>query len=292
MLEEEFQKLCSKKVIKARDFGARLSSDGVGKTQGANAPSQKPQSGDPPLSSYRLRGQVPLHLRDARLVESARRAATLAGAKAQAAELLARAQQQADDLLARAAAESETLRHLAREEGRAQGHREGYEAGYAEGLAAGRAELLEHLRTVYQLADEAVTAKAEVIAGAEAEIIELVIEIARKVIGEVVDLNPDVVVNIVVNALKNTDTGDVLTIRVNPRDVELLREYWAEALGDRSEDPLTDRHRHWEIVADRRVKPGGCVIDTQSGTVDAQIDTQLVQIKYAFDKASANEQLD
>jgi flagellar biosynthesis/type III secretory pathway protein FliH len=103
------------------------------------------------------------------------------------------------------------------------------------------------------------------------------------VIGEVIDLNPEVAVNIVANAIKHANTGEVLTIRVNPRDVELLREYWAEALGDNP-----GNHR-WEILADRRVKPGGCVIDTQAGSVDAQIDTQLVQIKYAFDRRNADE---
>ncbi len=232
----------------------------------------------------RLRGQVPVRFRDAELVESTRWAAALVEARAQAAELLVQAQEEADALLAQATTESQALRNQAREEGRTQGHREGYKAGYAEGLAAGRAELMEHLHAVYQLADEAATAKAAVIAGAEAEIAELVIETARKVIGEVVDLNPDVVVNLVANAIKYANTGDVLTIRVNPRDVELLHEYWAEALDD--DNP---GGRRWEIIADRRVKPGGCVIDTPSGTVDARVDTQLVQIKYAFDKVSANE---
>ena len=105
-------------------------------------------------------------------------------------------------------------------------------------------------------------------------------------IGDVVELNPSTVVNVVAKAIEHANTGDVLTIRVNPREVELLRDYWAEALGD------NPGSRRWEILADRRVKPGGCVIDTKAGSVDARIDTQLVQIKYAFDRAQAGESHD
>lgn len=288
MHEAERQRLSSKRVIKSCDPEGLSGHEGVGATR----------MGSSPAGNHRLRGRIPAHLCDAGLTEAAGWRAALNKARTQAEELLAKAREEADALVAQARAESETLRNQAREEGRAQGHREGYEAGYAEGLAAGRAELLEQLHTVYQLADEAVNAKAAVIASAETEILELVIEVARKVIGEVVELNPNVVTNIVANAIKHANTGEVLTIRVNPRDVELLREYWAEAVGDNPGDPWTGsgqgagQRRRWEIVADRRVKPGGCVIDTQSGTVDARIDTQLVQIKYAFDKASANEQRD
>ena len=146
--------------------------------------------------------------------------------------------------------------------------------------------MLEHLHAVYRLADEAANAKAALIAAAEDEIVELVIEVARKVIGEVVELNPTTVVHVVAKAIEHANTGDVLTIRVNPRDVELLREYWADALGD------NPGNRRWQILADRRVKPGGCVIDTQTGSVDAQIDTQLVQIKYAFERAKTSGESD
>ncbi len=168
----------------------------------------------------------------------------------------------------------------------------GYQDGYEAGLQAARNELREQLRTVYRLAEEAVRAKAEVIASAESEMVELVIEIAQKIIGEVVELNPTIVVHLVANAIEYASTGDVLIIRVNPRDVEVLREYWADALEGGAEDVTgVVGRRRWEIVADRRVKPGGCIIDTRAGTVDAQIDTQLLQIKYAFTQAAQGQGL-
>lgn len=245
-----------------------------------------------------MRGRVPVRIHHAELEELNHWTEVLERTKTQAEELLAQAQEQANALLAQAEAESQALRDQAREEGRREGHSEGYETGYAEGLSAGRDELLEQLNVVYQLMEEAASFKAALIAGAEAEIVELVIDVARKVIGEVVELNPEVTVGLVADAIEHANAGDVLTIRLNPRDVEVLREYWAEAL--EHDDPPTGPsagsggspgppNRRWEILADRRVKPGGCVIDTEAGTVDARIDTQLVQIKYAFDKATANE---
>jgi len=54
-------------------------------------------------------------------------------------------------------------------------------------------------------------------------------------------------------------------------------DYWNDALGENPGE------RHWQVVADRRVRAGGCIIDTEAGQVDAQIDTQLVRIRNAFE---------
>lgn len=236
---------------------------------------KRPQETSSPKNE-RLRGRIPVHLQDNVAAQAAYSAEKLAEAGEKAAEVLAEAEEQAEDILAQARAESEALREQAREAGRSEGYQAGYQAGHAKGKAAAEAEIRGHLHTVYQLADEAAKAKATTIAEAETGIVELVIDVTRKVIGEMVELNPEIVVNVVSNALEEATNTDVLTIRANPQDVELLREYWENALGD------NPGNRQWEIMADRRVKRGGCVIDTQAGSVDAQIDTQLVQIKYAF----------
>ena len=50
------------------------------------------------------------------------------------------------------------------------------------------------------------------------------------------------------------------------------------------EDLLTmlDGLRHLEIVDDRRVGDGGCVIETNAGTIDAKIETQLAEVARAL----------
>jgi len=190
-------------------------------------------------------------------------------AREEARRIVEQAKAQAQTLIADAQAHAALLQKQA------------YQKGYGEGQEAGRREgeerLKEKLHLVYQLAHEAVKNKEKIIASSESDIVELVIEVAKKVIGEEINLNRQVITQVAATAIEQVRPGDPLTIRVNPRDVETLMEYWDDALGENPGE------HHWQIVADRRVRPGGCIIDTETGTVDAQIDTQLVRIRNAFE---------
>ena len=42
---------------------------------------------------------------------------------------------------------------------------------------------------------------------------------------------------------------------------------------------LVDGIGQLEIVEDRRVSPGGCVVETTGGTIDARIETQFTEIE-------------
>jgi len=198
-------------------------------------------------------------------------------AQEEAHRIVEKARAQAQALIADAQAQAGVIQQ--------QAHQQGFQEGWQAGHQAGKDELKEKLHLVYQLAHEAAEQKEQIIAGSETAIVELVIDVAKKVIGEEINLNRQVVTRVAAAALEQVRPGDPLTIRVNPRDVETLMEYWNDALGENPGE------RHWQIVADRRVRPGGCIIDTETGQVDAQIDTQLVRIRNAFEAlhGSANE---
>ncbi len=190
-------------------------------------------------------------------------------AQAEATRIVELAKTRAQALIADAQAQSELLRQ--------QAHQQGFQEGRDEGHKAGQDELKDKLHLVYQLAHEAAERKEEIIGESESAIVELVIEVAKKVLGEEINLNRQAITQVAAAAIAQVRPGDPLTIRVNPQDVETLMDYWDDALGE------SPGERHWQIVADRRVRPGGCIIDTETGQVDAQIDTQLVRIRNAFE---------
>nr|MDQ3806425.1 FliH/SctL family protein [Acidobacteriota bacterium] len=66
-----------------------------------------------------------------------------------------------------------------------------------------------------------------------------------------------------------------LTVRVNPADLPAVEAHRARL------DPA-GRARFLDLVADPRVGPGGCVIESESGTVDAQLQTQLRVLERAL----------
>ena len=51
---------------------------------------------------------------------------------------------------------------------------------------------------------------------------------------------------------------------------------------------MDDRIQKIDIETDRRVGPGGCMLDTESGNVDARIETELQNIEDALRQANLN----
>lgn len=170
----------------------------------------------------------------------------------------------------RIVAEAEVAAAEAIESARQEGYREGYEAGIAAADDATR----DRVRAIAAIADNVTVDKTELVRECEAEIVALVMDVARKVLDREVQTDRRIVAKMVERAMARVTGQMVLRIRVNPDDYDLVRQHWAEALGDES---LA------EVMADKRVKPGGCVIDTEGGAVDAQIDTQLNEIRRAFE---------
>ena len=63
-----------------------------------------------------------------------------------------------------------------------------------------------------------------------------------------------------------------LELRLNPRDLE--------ALGDRVRVAVRESARGIEVklLGDDKVSPGGCIVMTEHGEIDAQIETLLTRI--------------
>lgn len=157
---------------------------------------------------------------------------------------------------------------------------DGYTEGYETGLAAANQQMRQHIETLAEIVANASLDKMAIIREAEAEIISLVIDVARKVIRREITIDRSVVVRLVEGALQKVGGQVALRIRVNPDDFDLVNAYWKEREGS------YDQTGHVEVIADKRVKHGGCVIDTQGGTIDAQIDAQLAEIRKAFESVS------
>ena len=110
---------------------------------------------------------------------------------------------------------------------------------------------------------------------------ELVIDSVRAVIGEQARLEPSLVMDTVERALKRTGSQNIVRIRVNPEDRELVS---AQIVGRAGEVAAS-----WEVTTDGAIRVGGCVIDTEAGEVDARLDVQLEEIARAFRTAQDGE---
>jgi len=179
-----------------------------------------------------------------------------------AAEILATAEMRAAEIAAEAAA---------------RGHREGVAAAH-ELLAPARDALLAGV-------DEFAALRAELREQAELRAVELGLAIARKVLATALAADPTLVRELVLGALRSTTARDRLVVEVNPDDVELVRASIADAAVQLGVGRL-------EVVAERRVARGGCVVRMEDGEIDATVAEQLARADEILTEAFAARRAD
>ena len=152
---------------------------------------------------------------------------------------------------------------------------EARDRGHAEGFAAGRAEALAQLAPAAEALAGAIAEaqrQADVfVENAERAAVELSLALAGKIVGAAVDVQPELVLEVVAGALRRTTVRDQLVLELNPEDFELVRDA-AEEVAAR-----IGGVRRMDIVAERRVGRGGCVVRTGEGEIDARVDQQLAR---------------
>lgn len=173
-------------------------------------------------------------------------------ARAESRRLLQEAQAEADRRLAEAQAEVERIRA------------EAWQAGYEAGLAEFTTRLLDLQRRRETLLNQA-----------EEEVLRLALRIAEKIVGRELEVQETTLLDIVRAAMRNLRQASTVTICVNPADVPRLERH-REAL------ETLRRGQYVNIVPDTRVSVGGCILESESGIVDAQLDTQLRVIEQAL----------
>ncbi|MFH1131768.1 MAG: FliH/SctL family protein [Pseudomonadota bacterium] len=112
----------------------------------------------------------------------------------------------------------------------------------------------------------------------EDEFIFLSVRIAEKILGRQLELKPGIVNEVVAQCLKMAQTSHQILIRVNPDDLPLvekelpkLREY---------DDSLL------VLKGDQTISRGGCVLDTEEGQIDGQLESQLKAIAAGLETAT------
>ena len=113
----------------------------------------------------------------------------------------------------------------------------------------------------------------QMIAGAEREILELALTVANKIVGRDLERDREVLLEIVANAITQARMAKAMIVRVNPKDAATLREKRAKLM------ELVGRQVDLAVRDDADVEPGGCIIQTEFGTIDGQLKTQYEMLR-------------
>lgn len=182
-------------------------------------------------------------------------------------------------LLVQAQAEIEKMYSQARAQiaaWREEARQDGWQAGYNDGHQAAITELNQTLDQVRSIAESAVEAHAKFLRDSQPQVGRLAVAIAERILGRELSINPSAISDIVAQVIEAAAVQDACRIHVNPHDYEILKPHWDAVAA------LQQPGRSWDLVADKNIERGGCVIETGGGTIDAQLSTQLSQIEQVF----------
>jgi type III secretion protein L len=170
-----------------------------------------------------------------------------------AAQIVAKTKEEATAYRLDVAKECETLKELAK----ADGFQEG------ENKWARQIELLEkEIKNVRQEMENA--------------IVPLALTAVKKIIGKELETKPETIVDVVSTALKTVSQHRRITVYVNQLDLEHL---------EKQRPRLKALFEHLEtltLTAREDIQPGGCIIETEIGIINAQLDSQFQALELAF----------
>ncbi len=155
--------------------------------------------------------------------------------------------------------------------------REAFTKGYAQGeragaeAAAARAEAM--LRRLAHTLDELQALRTDLIRRTEREVVELSLAIARRILQREVSLDHELLLAMARVALDRLADVATASIRLHPDD-------YAAALGARGSAAVPSHGV--QIVADPGVRRGGCVVQSEFGSVDVGIATQIDELTHAL----------
>lgn len=152
------------------------------------------------------------------------------------------------------------------------------------GKEEGRAEVSSRIEEAMETLNQAVKERKTIVKDAEQEILRLALKIAEQIIRSEVSLHRDVSLNIVAEAISRVSDREQIIVKASREDAEYLKRYKDRLAG------MLDGVKSFSILEDAGVEPGGCVIETNLGFIDAKISTKLKSIEEALKKVSAEEE--
>lgn len=172
---------------------------------------------------------------------------------------------QASDIADKMAEEVATLRTQTEQEC-VKIKKQAYEKGFAEGQQAWAQQVTLLEEEIQQVHDEL-----------KKVVVPVALQAAKKIVGREMKLNPETIVDIVANNLKAVATHKRIVIYVNREDFALFEEHKPQLKS------LFEGLESLTVMVGKEVQKNGCVIETEGGIINAQIDNQWELLQQAFE---------
>lgn len=153
-----------------------------------------------------------------------------------------------------------------------EGHRLGRDEGYAAALEKRNSEISHGLLSLNDTLQSIENLKPELISNNESHIMNLIYQIAEKLAYDHIEQKPEVVIEVIRRAIHTAQAEEEVTVLVAPEQVEFLETY------KNSENEKYEFLENVRIQASDQIQPGGCIVETNYGAIDARIEERFKKV--------------
>ena len=107
---------------------------------------------------------------------------------------------------------------------------------------------------------------------------------ARRILEQELHSDPQALLALIRSAVSRAGSAHHVTLRLNPKDADKLRELSPEESG------MSLSIGKVEIVGDASLTLGDCLVETELGTVDGRLATRLQEMREVVTEALATKQ--
>jgi flagellar biosynthesis/type III secretory pathway protein FliH len=152
------------------------------------------------------------------------------------------------------------------------------EVSSREGFEYGLEKAQEQLVELSTAMTELLTARDKAMQCAMNDIAQMAVLVAEKLIKQEVAADPDIVLTITAETIKEMGKGHTsIIIKVNPADLNLVKENLPKLY------PYGDSKTNIVVLEEETVEWGSCIVETNTGVIDASFSTQLAILKKALE---------
>ena len=158
-----------------------------------------------------------------------------------------------------------------------------FNRGRKEGAAAVESRLNATLQALTDALEEVNHLRESLARNSSRDMLRMVMAISEQVIRRSLEVQPEIILALIENALQASVQADSFRIHVSPQDLEMVKQQKPLFLASIS------GLKNIAFEADAAITPGGCRVESELGDVDATIETQLEEISKVLAGAIAGE---
>jgi flagellar assembly protein FliH len=179
-------------------------------------------------------------------------------------EIMKKSLDEADAIIKRAADKAHSIEMDA--------FKKGYDAGHESGRSVAGIEVGSLMSALKDSTDKLISARNDFYAGSEKEMLDLVILVASNLAVKEIKEDRTVIANAIKKAASELQSKQSVVIRLNKADMDIANSIKQELIDE------IENIEQVDFSVDSSVNPGGCIVQTNIGMVDATLETRFLHI--------------